>query len=106
MGPRRTFVRPGASLPTAAFYVLLSLSSDDRDSKEILEDLTLSSAGRVRISSATLTSNLKRLHEAGLIAQVDTRVYRLTHDGRRELAHELERMEHALKVARSRRPES
>jgi len=97
-------MRPGASLPSAAFYVLLSLSSEDRNAHDILQDVVLSSAGRVRVTSVTLSSNLRRLGETGLVARVDDHLFRLTHDGRRALASELERMEHLLKLARSRRP--
>jgi DNA-binding PadR family transcriptional regulator len=96
------FVRPGLPLPTVAFYVLLSLSSGDRDATDILSDIALSSAGRVAVGSGTLPANLKRLLEAGLIVPIDVRLYRLTGEGRKELAAELERMEHALKFARRR----
>ena len=60
---------------------------------------------------AVLYTNLKRLLEAGLIVEVAAetdgdprrRYYRLSRMGRRELAGELDRMERAIKLARSRR---
>jgi DNA-binding PadR family transcriptional regulator len=107
-------MRPGTSLTTSAFYILLSLSIQDRHGYEILKDVTLSSAGRVKMGPGILYTTLKRLLESGLILEVEGRVdpehddsrrryYRLTHQGRGALAAELERMEQALKVARTRR---
>jgi len=107
-------VRPGSSLTTSAFYILLSLSSQDRHGYEILKDVTLSSAGRVKMGPGILYTTLKRLLGADLIVEVEGRAnadrddsrrryYRLTHQGRGALAAELERMEQALKVARTRR---
>ena len=90
------FSRPTASLTTSVFYVLLSLSSEDRHRTEILRDVTLSSAGRVKMGLPGLNATLRRLSEAGLVVSVDNR-YRLTRGGRAELAIELE------KLARSRR---
>ena len=107
-------MRPGTSLTTSAFYILLSLSIQDRHGYEILKDVTLSSAGRVKMGPGILYTTLKRLLESGLILEVEGRVdpdrddsrrryYRLTHQGRGALAAELERMEQALKVARTQR---
>jgi DNA-binding PadR family transcriptional regulator len=79
------------------------LSSEDRHGYEILKDVTLSSAGRVKMGPGTLYATLKRLLEAGLIVDESRRrYYRLTRMGRSALAAELERMEQALKVARTR----
>ncbi len=107
-------MRPGPSLTTSAFYILLSLSIQDRHGYEILKDVTLSSAGRVKMGPGILYTTLKRLLESGLIVEVEGRTdadrddsrrryYRLTHQGRGALAAELERMEQALKVARKTR---
>ena len=107
-------MRPGSSLTTSAFYILLSLSIQDRHGYEILKDVTLSSAGRVKMGPGILYTTLKRLLEVGLIVEVEGRAdadrddsrrryYRLTHQGRAALASELERMEQALKIARARR---
>jgi DNA-binding PadR family transcriptional regulator len=110
----RLFSRPGASLPTSAFYILLSLSVQDRHGYDILKDVELSSAGRVRLGPGVLYTTLKRMLEAGLIVEVEPkpspdredarrRYYRLTREGRTVLAGELLRMEQALKVARAQR---
>jgi DNA-binding PadR family transcriptional regulator len=109
---RKLFARPRTALTTSSFYILLSLSAQDRHGYEILKDVALSSAGRAPMGPAVLYTNLKRMLEAGLIAEVESsgeddqrrRYYQLTHDGRSALASELERMEHALNVARAVRP--
>jgi len=111
---RKLFSRPGTAITTSAFYILLSLSTQDRHGYDILKDVALSSAGRVKMGPGVLYTNLKRMLEAGLIVEVEgadrdderRRYYRLTGDGRRELASELERMEQALRVARKQRVRS
>jgi DNA-binding PadR family transcriptional regulator len=110
----KLFSRPGASLTTSSFYILVSLSVQDRHGYDILKDVTLSSAGRVKMGPGILYTTLKRMLEAGLIIEVEGRAdanrddsrrryYRLTHEGRAVLAAELQRMEQALKMARTRR---
>jgi predicted transcriptional regulator len=100
--PRPLFNRRGAPLTSRAFYVLLSLNAEDRDARAILDDVAMSSAGRVQITPATLSSNLRRLIGGGLVVQQGLR-YALTHEGRLQLADELERMERAVRLARSKR---
>jgi len=102
------------TITSSAFYILLSLSTQERHGYEILKDVALSSAGRVKMGPGILYTTLKRLLEASLIVEVEGRTaadredsrrrfYRLTHKGRAALAAELERMEQALKVARVQR---
>lgn len=101
--PRPLFKRSGLPLTSSSFYVLLSLSSADRDPAAILEDVTMSSAGRLLLTAARLKIGLRRLVGTGLITAEDGDRYRLTHEGRVQLADELERMERAVRLARSRR---
>jgi len=103
--PRPLFARSGHPLTSLSFYVLLSLTSNDRDPSAILEDATMSSAGRVRLTPARLKVSLRRLVGSGLVSAQDGDRYRLTHEGRLQLADELERMERAVRLARSRRSE-
>lgn len=100
--PRPLFARSGPPLTSLSFYVLLSLSSNDRDPAGILEDVTMSSAGRVRLTTARLKISLRRLVGGGMITAQDGDRYRLTHEGRLQLADELERMERAVRLARRR----
>ena len=101
--PRRPlFNRRAAPLTSRAFYVLLSLNAEDRDAVSILDDVAMSSAGRVQITVATLATTLRRMINSGLVTATEGR-YALTHAGRLQLADELERMERALRLARSKR---
>ena len=99
---RPLYRRAGTPLTSRQFYVLLSLSSDDRTASEILDDVSMSSAGRLQISAATLGMSLRRLTDAGLVTRHNER-FRLTHEGRLHLVDELERMERAVRFARSKR---
>jgi DNA-binding PadR family transcriptional regulator len=85
-----------------AFYVLVSLSTQERNEAEILEDVALSSAGRV-LAQATLATTLRRLVGSGLIVETDDDLFRLTRRGRAQLASELLRIENALEPARAPR---
>ncbi len=101
--PRPLFTRSGLPMTSLSFYVLLSLSSNDRDPAGILEDVTMSSAGRVRLAPSRLKISLRRLVGSGFVTAEEGDRYRLTHEGRLQLADELERMERAVRLARSRR---
>ena len=94
--------RPAASMTASAFYVLLALSQGSRGGREILEDVALSSAGRLSLGQAAFHAALARLMRIGLIEAIGGR-YRLTRHGRAELAGELQRIDHALRVTRTRR---
>ena len=89
------------ALTASTFYVLLSLSTADRDARGILEDVAMSSAGRLRITMSILTTRLRRLIAGGAVRAYRDG-YRLTREGRRQLADELERMERAVRFARTR----
>ncbi len=90
------------------FYILLALRDGDRHGYQILKEVQSGSMGNVRLGPATLYTSLKRLLEARLVQEVNgprdrdrrRRYYRLTADGRKALAEELDRMERALILAR------
>ena len=94
--------RSGAPLTSSTFYVLLALSTEDRSTADVLEDIAMSSAGRVRMTAGMLAARMSRMTGAGLVTMHNDR-YRLTHEGRMQLADELERMERAVRLARNRR---
>ena len=109
----RQFSKRGLALTAPVFYILLSLSLKERHGYEILKDVQASSADRVRLGPGTLYTTLKRMLEAGLIAELDSgsrpdqddtrrRYYRLTEQGRADLNGELSRMKEALKLASPR----
>jgi DNA-binding PadR family transcriptional regulator len=114
MSRSRQFSRPGLSLTAPVFYILLSLTSKHRHGYEILKDVQAGSAGRVLMGPGTLYTTLKRMLEAGLIAELGSRsrpdeddprrrYYRLTVRGRADLDAELVRMKEALELAGDRR---
>jgi DNA-binding PadR family transcriptional regulator len=101
------------ALTAPVFYILLSLSLRDRHGYEILKDVQAGSAARVRLGPGTLYTTLKRMLEADLISELDSRsrpdqddirrrYYRLTDQGRVALNGELSRMKEALKMAGTR----
>lgn len=108
------FAKPGLALTPPVFYVLLSLSIKERHGYEILKYVEANSEGRVRLGPGTLYTTLKRMLDAGLISELidrpapenddpRRRYYKLSPRGRAELAAELGRMQHALKLAGKRR---
>ena len=114
MSRSRQFSKPGLALTAPVFYCLLSLSLKDRHGYDILKYVEANSEGRVRLGPGTLYTTLKRLLAAGLISELAEppdpahddarrRYYRLTRRGRADLDRELNRMEQALQLARSRR---
>jgi hypothetical protein len=89
-------------MTSSTFYFLLSLSQGARGKQEILDEMALSSAGRLRLGQASFHTALKRLLTTRQIAAVEGK-YQLTRHGRVELAGELQRIDHTLRVTRSRR---
>lgn len=105
------FSQAGLPLTPPVFYILLSLSLQERHGYDILKHVQAGSGGAVRLGPGTLYTTLKRLLQAGLIAEVTERpdpehdderrrYYRLTEGGLAHLAAELQRMEQALALAR------
>jgi DNA-binding PadR family transcriptional regulator len=111
MSRERQFTKPGSPLTAPVFYILLSLSIRDRHGYDILKHVEESSEGRIRLGPATLYTALKRLLDAGLIAELEPdpeqdprrRSYRLTPPGRTKLKAELTRMDQAIVLAGARR---
>jgi len=111
MSRERQFTKPGTPLTAPVFYILLSLSIRVRHGYDILKHVEESSEGRIRLGPGTLYTALKRLLDAGLIAELEPdpeedprrRSYRLTARGRAELSGELKRMEQAIVLAGARR---
>jgi len=111
MSKAKQFSQPGLPLTTPVFYILLSLSLKERHGYEILKHVQESSGAAVRLGPGTLYTTLKRLLGEGLIAETTDRpdaahdderrrYYRLTDRGGQVLATELQRLEHALALAR------
>src|SRR5215472_2788945 len=91
------------------FHVLLSLADQDQHGYGIMQEVLERTGGKVRLWPATLYGTIKRLIEADLIEESDSRpapelddarrrYYRLTRFGRRVLAAESERLEDLVRI--------
>ena len=96
------------------FHVLLSLADNGQHGYGIMQEVLARTDGKVRLWPATLYGTLKRLTEAGLIEECDSRpvpradderrrYYRLTRLGRRVLSAECRRLEDLVSVIRTKR---
>lgn len=111
MSKLKQFSQPGLPLTPPVFYILLSLSLKERHGYEILKHIEESSGASVRLGPGTLYTTLKRLLDEGMIAETGDRpdaahddarrrYYRLTERGGQVLTTEVQRLEHALALAR------
>jgi DNA-binding PadR family transcriptional regulator len=101
-------------LTPAVFHILLSLADGERHGYSIMRDISAHTKGKLRLGPATLYRSIKHLVEDGLIEESDVRpdpaldderrhYYRLTELGRQVIVAEVQRLEEALVVARTRR---
>lgn len=92
------------------FFILLSLTPDARHGYAIMQDIAALSDGRVKLSTGTLYTALKRLLDDGWIEAVESadadprrrQAYRLTPTGRRILQAETERLTTLATLAQQR----
>jgi DNA-binding PadR family transcriptional regulator len=99
-------------LTETTYFILLSLSSGPRHGYAIMKDVDSLSRGRVRLSTGTLYSSLKRLLETGWIERENgldepadgrnRKAYRLTEIGQLILEAEYQRLQGLVHVARLR----
>lgn len=96
------------------FHILIALARQPRHGYAIMQAVEDETGGRVRIQTGALYRLLRRLLEAGQIAEVDAppdvettderrRYYALTPAGRAAAAEEAARMRAALDAARAAR---
>jgi DNA-binding PadR family transcriptional regulator len=99
------------SVKAAHFYILLTLSHEDRHGLAIARDVQSLSDGRVRLWPATLYGSLEELRDRRWIEELEEhpaeeserrRYYRLTRSGRQALTAEAEHMSRVARLARSR----
>lgn len=106
---------PEAFLPLtpAVFHILLALADGERHGYGIMREITERTQGSVRMGPGTLYGTIQRMLNDGLIVVADERpdpahdderrrYYRLTVEGRRVLAAEVERYAQVVAVARRR----
>lgn len=104
---------PFSPLTPASFHILLALAEGERHGYAIMQEITASTAGTLRLGPGTLYGTIKRLLADGLIAEAGERpdaalgserrrYYRLTDLGLRVASAEAERLERLVGVARAR----
>jgi DNA-binding PadR family transcriptional regulator len=98
-------------LSPATFHILLALADGERHGYAIMKDVSARSEGRVRLGPGTLYGALKRLLEAGLVAETEERAdpehdderrryYRLTPLGLSVARAEAQRLDAIVRAAR------
>jgi DNA-binding PadR family transcriptional regulator len=98
-------------LSSATLHILLALAGGDLHGYGIIKEVTRQSEGHYRMGPGTLYDNLKKLMDAGLVADAfkpaspneeERRTYSLTLDGHSTLSAEIDRLQNVVKEARLR----
>ena len=100
-------------LTPAVFHILVALAEGERHGYAIMQDVLETTDGRIRMGPGTLYGTLKRLLEAGLIAEAGERpdpepgeerrrYYRLTAQGSRVATTETHRLSQIVRAASRR----
>jgi DNA-binding PadR family transcriptional regulator len=111
-----TNIEPGEMLPLtpAVFHVLLALADGERHGYAIMQEVTQSTGGGIKMGPGTLYGTIKRLLKARMIEESDQRpdpdldderrrYYRLTALGQRAVRAEALRYADMVAVARRKR---
>jgi DNA-binding PadR family transcriptional regulator len=109
-------------LSSATLHILLALAGGNLHGYGIIKEVTRNSDGHYRLGPGTLYDNLKKLMDAGLVADAatsspakrravsskedDRRFYTLTKDGKNALAAEVDRLQSVVREARLRLQEA
>ena len=114
MPARRPVQQPTAPVPVSEFQILLALADEERHGYAIMREVTARTNGEVQLGPGTLYGSIKRMVNAGLIAESDERpdadldderrrYYRITPAGRQVAVAEARRMERLVGIARAKR---
>jgi DNA-binding PadR family transcriptional regulator len=98
-------------LPPATFHILMALADEDRHGYGIIQDVSASTNGELRLSAGTLYRSIQRMLEQGLLIETRDRpapeddderrrYYRITPFGRRVAKAEANRLTHLVRLAR------
>jgi DNA-binding PadR family transcriptional regulator len=100
-----------APLSSATLHILLALAGGDLHGYGIILEVARHSDGHYRVGPGTLYDNLKKLMDAGLVADAskaasaendERRFYTLTAAGRGALSAEVDRLQNVVLEARAR----
>jgi DNA-binding PadR family transcriptional regulator len=105
---------PLTPLTPAVFHILLALANKDQHGYAIMKQVEADSQGKVSMGPGTLYGSLKRMLDAGLVAESDRKVdralddqrriyYKITALGKKALMAELERYNHLVELTKDRR---
>ncbi len=105
-------IQSNLPLSETTYFIMLSLSPGSRHGYAIMKDVRKLSQERVKLSTGTLYSALKRLLDQGWIMRADEgenhtngrvrKTYRLTHLGQQILEAEVQRLQGLVSAARVR----
>lgn len=98
-------------LTPAVLYILMALSAGEKHGYGIMKQVEADSEGRVSMGNGTLYGSLKRMCDAGLVAESDKKIdpdmddqrriyYKITGLGRKALAAELERYQRVVALTK------
>lgn len=112
MIPRRRLVGTGEAIGDLAFHILIALGDGAAHGYAIGKDVERRSGGRLNPATGALYQALKRLVDAGLVAQAQPRepspdarrkYFELTPAGRAAAAREAERLADLVAAARRKK---
>jgi DNA-binding PadR family transcriptional regulator len=98
-------------LSAATLHILLALAGGNLHGYGIIKEVAANSEGHYKLGPGTLYDNLKKLMDAGLVADArksaspkedDRRFYTLTKEGKHALAAEVDRLQSVVRKARLR----
>lgn len=98
-------------LTPAVLYILMALSESEKHGYAIMKQVEADSEGKISMGPGTLYGSLKRMFEAGLVAESDKKIdpamddqrriyYKITGLGKKALAAELERYERVVALTK------
>jgi len=100
-------------LTPAVLYILMALSDSEKHGYAIMKQVESDSEGKISMGPGTLYGSLKRMLEAGLVAESNKKIdpdmddqrriyYKITGAGKEALGAELERYRHIVSLANKR----
>lgn len=100
-------------LTPAVLYILMALSASEKHGYGIMKQVESDSEGKVSMGNGTLYGSLKRMLDAGLVAESDKKIdpdmddqrriyYKITGLGQKALAAELERYDRVVTLTKRR----
>ena len=98
-------------LPSATFHILMAVADEDRHGYGIIQDVSTSTNGELKLSAGTLYRSIQRMLEQGLLIETRDRpapeddderrrYYRITPFGRTVAKAEANRLMHLVRLAR------